>query len=40
MMNLKTVKTLVPGQQGTKKLYNKYGKNLVCVRYRYDEEKN
>ena len=30
---------LQPGQSGTKKLLEKYGDNLVCVRYRYDEEK-
>ena len=30
--------TLAPGQRGTKKLARKYGDNLVCVRYRYDED--
>ena len=30
--------TLAPGQRGTKKLAQKYGDNLVCVRYRYDED--
>ncbi|KPA19538.1 hypothetical protein MHK_000247 [Candidatus Magnetomorum sp. HK-1] len=30
---------LKPGQKGTKKLCNKYGDTLVCVRYRYDEIK-
>ncbi|MEJ2156388.1 MAG: hypothetical protein P8X96_13705 [Desulfobacteraceae bacterium] len=29
--------TLVPGQNGTKRLYKKYGDQLVCVRYRYDK---
>jgi hypothetical protein len=28
--------TLQPGQQGTKKLHDRYGDQLVCVRYRYD----
>ena len=27
-----------PGQPGTKKLMQTYGDDLVCVRYRYDEE--
>ena len=29
---------LRPGQNGTKKLLEKYGDRLVSVRYRYDEE--
>ncbi len=29
--------TLKPGQPGTKGLLARYGKRLVCVRYRYDE---
>ena len=36
---MKTVKTLLPGQAGTKKFVKQYGEDLVCVRYRYDEEK-
>lgn len=28
---------LKPGQKGTKALHEKYGDDLVCVRYRYDE---
>ena len=28
----------MPGQPGTKKLLKQYGKNLVCVRYKYDQE--
>jgi hypothetical protein len=28
--------TLQPGQNGTKKLTEKYGEKLVCVRKRYD----
>ena len=27
---------LRPGERGTKKLLNKYGDTLVCIRYRYD----
>ena len=30
---------LKPGQPGTKKLLEIYGDNLICVRYRYDDEK-
>ncbi len=30
--------TLRPGQPGTKGLMARYGKRLVCVRYRYDEQ--
>ena len=29
---------LKPGQKGTKKLLEKHGEALVCVRYRYDAE--
>ena len=29
--------TLVPGQNGTKRLYKKYGGQLVCMRYRCDK---
>jgi hypothetical protein len=28
---------LKPGQKGTKALVEKYGNDLVCVRYRYDD---
>ena len=34
---MKTRLKLKPGQRGTKKLVQKYGEALVCVRYRYDE---
>lgn len=34
----KTVRKVTPGQPGTKKLLEKYGKALVCVRYRYDSK--
>ena len=30
---------LKPGQRGTKKLCAEYGERLLCVRYRYDEER-
>jgi hypothetical protein len=30
--------TLKPGQNGTKRLQEKYGDRLVCVRYRYDQQ--
>ena len=33
---MKTRLTLKPGQNGTKKLVQKYGRRLVAVRYRYD----
>lgn len=29
-------KKLKPGQPGTKRLLEKYGEQLLCVRYRYD----
>ena len=35
-IQMKTKLTLKPGQKGTKKLCEKYGPSLVCVRYRYD----
>jgi hypothetical protein len=33
---MKTRLTLKPGQNGTKKLMDKYGERLLAVRYRYD----
>jgi len=33
-----TKATLKPGMNGTKRLTEKYGGRLVCVRYRYDAE--
>jgi len=36
---MRTRLTLTPGQRGTKKLLSRYGDWLICVRYRYDEEK-
>jgi hypothetical protein len=35
---LKTRLTLMPGANGTKKLVERYGNRLVCVRYRYDPQ--
>jgi len=33
---VKTRLILKPGQRGTKRLTDKYGDDLVCVRFRYD----
>ena len=38
-MGNKIKRILKPGQPGTRKLLEQYGDNLVCVRYRYDEER-
>ncbi len=35
---MQTLLTRKPGQKGTKQLMLRYGKQLVCVRYRYDAE--
>ncbi len=35
---MRTVKTLKPGQKGTRKLLTRFGPSLLCVRYRYDED--
>jgi len=35
---LRTRLTLKPGRAGTRDLVEKYGEQLVCVRYRYDDE--
>jgi len=37
---MKIKRILKPGQPGTKSLVEKYGDNLICVRYRYDVEKH
>ncbi|KPJ96647.1 MAG: hypothetical protein AMJ53_00210 [Gammaproteobacteria bacterium SG8_11] len=34
-----TRKTLLSGQPGTKKWIDKYGQNLICVRYKYDADR-
>ncbi|MBA56266.1 MAG: hypothetical protein CMK89_17595 [Pseudomonadales bacterium] len=36
---MEVIKTLRPGDSGTKKLTERYGDRLVCVRYRKDEAK-
>lgn len=36
---MKAQRTIKPGAPGTKKWVDKYGDTLVCVRYKYDEEK-
>src|SRR5581483_1534900 len=36
---VKTLLTRRAGQPGTKRLLREYGANLVCVRYRYDEQR-
>jgi len=37
LKDMKTRTHLKPGQRGTKRLVEKYGDSLLCVRYRYDE---
>ncbi len=36
---MRTRLTLHPGQDGAKQLCVQYGDRLVCVKYRYDEQK-
>ncbi len=36
---MRAKKKLKPGQDGAKSLLDKYGEQLICVRYRYDEER-
>ena len=36
---METRLSLLPGQNGTKKLVTQYGERLVCVRYRYDAQR-
>ena len=36
---LRVKRTLYPSQNGTKNWERKYGKKLICIRYRIDEEK-
>lgn len=36
---LRTRATIQPGRPGTKKLLAQHGSALVCVRYRYDDER-
>ena len=35
---MRTKSTLLPGDRGARQLYEQYGEQLVCVRYRYDEQ--
>ncbi|MBF0102441.1 MAG: hypothetical protein HQK77_16175 [Desulfobacterales bacterium] len=35
---MKTKRKILPGQAGTKSLMEKYGDDLICVRYKYDEK--
>lgn len=37
MKEMKAHTSLKPGQNGTKRLVQKYGDSLLCVRYRYDK---
>ena len=39
LKEMKTYAHLKPGQNGTKRLVEKYGSALLCVRYRFDEER-
>lgn len=36
LKNVKAHNHLKPGMKGTKRLVEKYGDSLLCVRYRYD----
>jgi hypothetical protein len=37
LKEMKAYAHLKPGQKGTKRLQEKYGDDLLCVRYRYDD---
>lgn len=39
LKDMKTHCHLKPGQKGTRRLVEQYGKSLLCVRYRYDERR-
>jgi len=39
LKDMKSYAHLKPGQKGTRRLVDKYGKSLLCVRYRYDEKR-
>ncbi len=39
LKNMKSYAHLKPGQKGTRRLVDKYGAALLCVRYRYDEKR-
>jgi len=36
LKDMKSYNHLKPGQKGTRRLVEKYGDSLLCVRYRYD----
>ena len=40
MKKMRTIKKVLPGKPGTKKLLEKYGEKFVCLRYRNDFNKN
>jgi hypothetical protein len=40
LKEMKSYCHLKPGQNGTKRLVEQYGKALLCVRYRYDAERH
>jgi len=39
LKDMKTKSHLKPGQKGTKRLVERFGNSLLCVRYRYDEKR-
>ncbi len=39
LKDMKTHCHLKPGQKGTRRLVEQYGKSLLCVRYRYDQDR-
>ena len=39
LKDMKTQTHLKPGQMGTKRLVERFGDSLLCVRYRYDENR-
>jgi hypothetical protein len=40
MEHMTTEKIIKPHQPGTKKWVEKYGEDLICIRYRYDKTNN
>ena len=39
LKEMKSYAHLKPGQKGTKRLVEQFGDKLLCVRYRYDEQR-
>ncbi len=39
LKNMKSHAHLKPGQKGTRRLVERYGPALLCIRYRYDEKR-